>query len=216
MIRCLDEFFWKSFFMLRMNRIDGDYLEFGSGSHVRSFRLAYKYRELEYPRPRLFAFDSFAGLPAPEGVDVHPQWTEGAMAISLEEFHRRMRGVKARRKDYEVVPGFYADTIEKAAPRDYGIKHAAMVFVDCDLHASAASVLRFVRDVLVDGSIIAFDDWYCFNGDPDRGEQRAFREFRTRARELRFAEYLSFGWHGKSFIAHRRRGRAARRSEVRQ
>lgn len=203
MIRFLDEFFWKCFFMMRMNRIEGDYLEFGSGSNVRSFRLAYKYNKLEYPKPRLFAFDSFEGLPEPTGVDAHVQWRKGAMAVSLEEFHQVMRGMKATEDEYHVVPGFFEETLDAVEPSAYGIEKAAMVFVDCDLYASAVSVLDFVKDILVDGSVLAFDDWFCFNGSPQKGEQRAFREFLETNEDLTISEYLNFGWHGKSFLVHR-------------
>lgn len=203
MAHFLDEFIWKCFFMLRMNRVKGDYLEFGCGSNVRSFRLAYKYQRLENKNPRLFAFDSFKGLPEPVGIDKHPQWHKGAMAVSLDEFHQIMKSLGAAEDEYHVVQGFYEDTLDKATPGKYGIKKAAMVFVDCDLYASTVSVLKFVKDILVDGSIIAFDDWFCFNGNPDKGEQRAFREFRESNPGLKTSEYLTFGWHGKSFIVHR-------------
>ncbi len=203
MIELLDQFFWKCFFMLRMNRIPGDYLEFGSGSNVRSFRLAYKYRVLEYPEPRLFAFDSFQGLPEPTADDLHDQWRRGAMAVSLEDFHKVMRRMRAKPDDYTVVPGFYSETLDGTQPKTYGITRAAMVFVDCDLYSSAASTLRFVKPVLGDGTIIAFDDWYCYGGSPEKGEQRAFREFLKNNRRIQAAEYLDFGWHGKSFIIHK-------------
>lgn len=202
MVEQLDAFFWKCYFMLRMNRVEGDYLEFGAGGRMRSFRLAYKYRQLEYSGPRLFAFDSFKGLPAPKGIDRHPQWQEGALKLSQRQFHARMREVGARRSDYQVVPGFFEETLKGRRPSDYGIRKAAMVFVDCDLYASADRVLRFVGRRLAEGAVLAFDDWFCFGGDPDRGEQRAFREYRRRVRSLAFTEYLPFGWHGMSFIAH--------------
>jgi hypothetical protein len=186
-----------------MNRIEGDYLEFGSGSNIRSFRLAYKYKTLEYPTVRLFSFDSFEGLPEPDGIDKHPQWYKGAMAVSLKEFHDVMRNQGASPEEYQAIPGFYDNTLKNASPIDYGVENAAMVFVDCDLYASTVYVLDFVKDILVDGSILAFDDWFCFNGDPDKGEQKAFSEFRVNNPQLNFSEYLNFGWHGKSFIVHR-------------
>ena len=203
MVHFLNDFFWKSFFYLKTNKVKGDYLEFGSGSHVRSFRLAYKYQQLEYEYLRLFAFDSFQGLPEPVGIDNHPQWYKGALAVSLEQFHQIMKSVGASEDTYHVVPGFYKDTLDKFTPTTYGIERAAMVFVDCDLYASTMSVLNFVKDILVDGSILAFDDWFCFNGNPDKGEQKAFREFLESNTGLKVSQYLTFGWHGKSFIVHR-------------
>ena len=202
MIRHLDDFFWKCFFMLRMNRVAGDYLEFGCGSNVRSFRLAYKYRKLEYSAPRLFAFDSFEGLPEPRGLDAHPQWAKGSMAVSIDKFRGIMRKMGSADDEYVMVPGFYDKSLDLAIPKTYGIKQAAMVFVDCDLYQSTVSVLDFVKDILSDGAVLAFDDWYCFNGAPEKGEQRAFAEFRKVHPRLRFSEYLKFGWHGNSFITH--------------
>ena len=38
-------------------------------------------------------------------------------------------------------------------------------------------MLKFARDFFQVGTSIVFDDWFCFYGDPDRGERRAFREF---------------------------------------
>ncbi len=206
MIKFLDEFFWKCFFMIRMNRIEGDYLEFGCGSNVRSFRLAYKYNKLENTGLRLFAFDSFEGLPELKGIDKHPEWRKGAMAVSLEEFHHVMESVGAIPDEYHVIPGFYDKTLNGFSPADYDIKKAAIVFIDCDLYASTVPVLKFVKDILTDGSIIAFDDWFCFNGDPNKGEQKAFREFLTKNDDIAVSEYLNFGWHGKSFIVHLEKG----------
>lgn len=203
MVELLDEFYWKCFFYLRMNRIEGDYLEFGSGSNVRSLRLAYKYKKLEYSNPRLFAFDSFKGLPEPTGRDVHPQWKRGSMAVTQKRTHEIMKTVGATKKDYRLVAGFYDETLDGHKPVEYDIQKAAMVLVDCDLYASARSALHFVRNVLGDGTILAFDDWFCFGGDPKRGEQHAFAEFRKKNKKLRFTEFQPFGWHGKSFLVHR-------------
>jgi hypothetical protein len=78
-----------------------------------------------------------------------------------------------------------------------------MVFIDCDLYHSTNDVLAFAAGNLSDGGILAFDDWFCFNGDPEKGEQKAFWEYKTAHPELLFAEYLKFGWHGNSFLVHR-------------
>lgn len=205
MISLLDDFYWKSFFMLRMNDVEGDYVEFGCGSNVRSFRLAFKYRQLEHPRPHLFAFDSFEGLPEPCGIDrdVHQGWRKGAMAVSLQAFHEVMVEQGARPAiDYTCIAGYYDLTLRGKHPRDYGIEQVAMVMVDCDLYASAVECLSFIAPALVNGSILAFDDWFCFKGRSDRGEQKAFTEFLAAHPHLSAVEFQNFGWHGKSFIIH--------------
>lgn len=45
------------------------------------------------------------------------------------------------------------------------------------LFESAKLVLNFIRPLLVDGTIIIFDDWYTFKGNPNLGEQHAFKEW---------------------------------------
>jgi hypothetical protein len=170
MIAQLDDFFWKAFFYLRMNRIEGDYLEFGCGSNMRSFRLAAKYRRLEKPAAmRLFAFDSFEGLPEPLGVDVHPQWRKGLMKVSLEQFKAELVKQGVSEAEYATVPGFYDRTLRGHVPTDYGISKMSMAFIDCDLYASTKDALAFIKADFQDGAIIAFDDWFCFGGDPDLG-----------------------------------------------
>ena len=49
------------------------------------------------------------------------------------------------------------------------------------------------------GTVLVFDDWFCFCGDPERGERRAFRELRQRHPRLRFEDFLQ-GSEAKAFI----------------
>lgn len=202
----LDGFFFRAFALLRMNKVPGDYLEFGSGSNMRSFRMALKYSRLEAFESRmLVSFDSFEGLPKPEGDDAHPQWQEGAMAVTEEQFCAVLSHYRAKKdRDFRTVPGFYDKTLIGKTPADHGISRAAFVYVDCDLYSSTVPVLDYITPALVDGAVIAFDDWFCLNGDADRGEQRAFNEWRVGAGAgLKVAPYLPIGWHGMSFIVNR-------------
>jgi O-methyltransferase len=50
------------------------------------------------------------------------------------------------------------------------------------------------------GTVIAFDDWFCFKGDPGKGEQRAFREWLEKNSAFDAIEFHKFGWSGNSFI----------------
>jgi SAM-dependent methyltransferase len=203
MIAVLDDFFWKVFDYLRANEIQGDYLEFGCGFKIRTFRLAAKYQSILYSSPRLFAFDSFEGLPKPEGIDIHPGWNEGSMAVSIEDFREVMQLQGLEKDEYSVVAGHFKKTLLGHKPPEYGLNKASFVYVDCDLYMSTGPVLEFVGDILAHGAILAFDDWNCYRSEPNRGEQRAFWEFCKARNDLSFAEFLPVGWHGRSFIVHR-------------
>lgn len=76
------------------------------------------------------------------------------------------------------VKGFYSESLDEETKRRLQPGKAAVIYVDCDLYESTVPVLNFIKDFLQKGTIVVFDDWNCFLGDPDRGERRAFREFR--------------------------------------
>ncbi len=89
------------------------------------------------------------------------------------------------------------------SPKNYGIKKVAFAHIDCDLYESAKDALQFILPVMSDGSVLSFDDWFCFNGDPKLGEQAAFRKVSKRYKKISFMDYLPFGWHGRSFVVSR-------------
>ena len=71
-----------------------------------------------------------------------------------------------------------------------GLKHTlklkpsvAIFHNDSDLYESTKDVLRWIDDLALPGSVLIFDDWYSFSGNPDPenfGEQRAFAEWANR------------------------------------
>jgi hypothetical protein len=60
---CRQEFFYNAFKALAFNGIDGDYAEFGCWGGM-TFALAYHESRRHQHQAKLWAFDSFAGLPA--------------------------------------------------------------------------------------------------------------------------------------------------------
>jgi hypothetical protein len=47
-----------------------------------------------------------------------------------------------------------------------------------------------VKDLLQRDAVMVFDDWFCFFGDPDHGERRAFREFCEQNPNLIFQDFI--------------------------
>jgi hypothetical protein len=62
-----------------------------------------------------------------------------------------------------------------------------------------------VQDSLIDGAVIIFDDWFLYNGDPTKGEQRAFSEWRARNPDIGASEFMCSGF-SKAFVIHRGNG----------
>jgi O-methyltransferase len=148
-------------------------------------------------KPRFFAFDSFEGLPEPEQTEIPEEWVKGGYACSEDQFRRNLASDGVNLKDLTTVKGFYDKTLNAETKKRLKLEHAAIVHVDCDLYESTIVVLDFVTDLLVQGSILVFDDWFYNQGRKDRGEQKAFYEWAARNPRLELIEY----WRDVAAIA---------------
>lgn len=188
---------------VRDNRVAGDYLEFGV-ARGDSFSNAYHCAKLhQLNEMKFYAFDSFQGLPEIKGVDAEfKQFEKGQCSCSLEEFKENIHKMGVNLSEVTIVSGYYNEVLNESIKKKLGIRSAAVVYVDCDLYESTVPVLDFIKSYLTDGSILIFDDYFSFRGNPNRGERRAFRELLERNPEIKVTEWLKFGWHGNSFIVH--------------
>jgi len=194
------EFFRRAFVALEFNKIHGDYAEFGCHGGM-TIGLAY-HESRRFGRPgKLWAFDSFAGLPPQVGLqDEHPEWIAGAMRTGLDEFHLICRYNRIPRSAYEVVPGYYEDTLADTSLGGGLPSNIALAYIDCDLYSSTLSVLKFLLPRLKHGMILAFDDYYCWSGTQVSGERRACAEIFADNHEWVLVPYHQFGWPGMSFV----------------
>jgi len=183
-------------------QIQGDYLEFGSfrGNTLTTAFLSAKRFGLN--SMKFFIFDSFEGLPPIAGVDAEGpcHYEQGQYACSLDEFTRIIarRGVDLQR--VVVTKGWYDKTLNGETSKRLQIKKAAIIWIDCDLYESTVPVLDFVTPYIQTGTILCFDDWFCFGGDPTRGEARPFLEWLKKNPWLTAIEYRKFESAGNSFI----------------
>ena len=186
------------------SKMNGDYLEFGveaGNSFISAYHLA---KKAGLSSMRLYAFDSFQGLPRTRGIDREfQQFREGDHACTVDYFKKNLSKGGVDLAQVRIIPGWYSDTLNEETKEKLGIESAAVILVDCDLYKSTVPVLDFVTPLLVDGAILIFDDWFLFRGKPDRGEQRAFREWLERNREIEAIQFHKYGWHGNSFIIHK-------------
>ncbi len=142
-------------------------------------------------------FDSFAGLPK-STIDVHRNWRPGSYACTRSVVERNFTAWGMPSPFY-LHEGFYSASYFEEVRKNYPLPSPAVVVVDCDLYESARDVLAFIGDLWRPGTIILFDDFNAFKGDPDHGERRALREFEL-SRPGFSKEYLfSFGRFGEAF-----------------
>jgi O-methyltransferase len=185
-----------------VNQVMGDYLEFGVfradrliqayetataiGSYVAAGKDPYlqKMSAKNLQEMRFIGFDSFEGLPKAAPIDVmkgQEEWIgEGGFSASLEEVTALLPKKARTSGKIKLVKGWFNETLTAETKKSLEIKAAAIVYIDCDYYESTVPCLEFVTDLLVDGSILIFDDWWIFKGRSDRGEQRAFHEWQER------------------------------------
>lgn len=186
---------------ISFNRISGDYTEFGCAS-AKTFRMCYNLIKQYRLGAKLWAFDSFKGLPpARDDRDLHPQWTLGNYPTPAELFSIICNHHGIPRSDYHMVAGFWEDTIGPNRTTDAEFtKYIAFANIDCDMHSSTADVLFFLKDRMKERMIIYFDDYYCYADGRKSGERQAMIEFLQENPDWRFEHYHSVGWHGRAFI----------------
>jgi macrocin-O-methyltransferase TylF-like protien len=80
------------------------------------------------------------------------------------------------RSNVELVKSFFSETLPPFVQRHKGEK-VAFVNIDCDLYSSTKTVLDGLKDMLVPGSIILFDELVNYPGWQDEHEFLAFTEF---------------------------------------
>ena len=172
----------------QINRpITGYYFEFGCHG-ANTMRIAYD--SFHYLHNFTYvAFDSFEGLPEISAIDEQEIWSEGKLKTSQEEFISIVTRHGIPNEKLITVKGFYEDSLNPKLKEKLLPTKAAVVYVDCDLYMSTVPVLRFIKDFLQKGTIIVFDDWNCFYGDNNKGERKAFNEFRQSEPDLVFEEF---------------------------
>lgn len=195
----------KAFFLTALEQIDGDYLEFGvfTGS---SFTFACKFGEKLSKqigsRPRFFGFDSFEGFGEVAEEDKHPFYINDIFEVNFDRVRKNIAR-QAGSARFELIKGFFDKTLRGKKPSDYGIQKARIVFIDCDLKIPARDVLDFVRPILQPGTILIFDDFYSYKGDPGLGLAGAFNEFSKDCQEFKFRQLDHYGLLGVAYICYR-------------
>jgi O-methyltransferase len=203
------------------NEVEGDYLEFGvfrGESFVTAYRTIHNERrrrdtflnssrvgrqQEHQNRVRFFAFDSFLGLP--EGPAARQEdYAPKAYTCSQEKFTQNIVKLGVDLKDVVLVSGFYEQSLTSQKKEEHGLRHASVVMIDCDLYESTVPVLNFLTDLVSQGTIIIFHDWFRFRGSPKCGEQRACGEWLERNPQLELVEFWREGPQSVAFLVNLR------------
>lgn len=174
------------------------YFEFGCHS-ARTFSSAVRAaRELNILNQyQFFAFDSFEGLPDTSHDD--GIFKAGTFKTGKKDFVNKLK----EQADFEItdnniIEGFYSETLDKDLQNR--LPKVGVVHIDVDIYSSAKEVLNFIKPLLVQGTVIIFDDFYCFPAGSNQGESRALKEFLNDNKNIKLTEWKSYSSFGKSFF----------------
>jgi O-methyltransferase len=177
--------------------IDGYYMEFGS-HEGRTMRLAWRHFRHLFDWD-FIAFDSFEGLPEIETIDKQQIWEKGRLETGESDFVNIVTKSGMPKSKIKTVKGFYDDSLTPELAASLLPRKAAVIYVDCDLYKSTIPVLKFIVPFLQKGTVIVFDDWNCFYGDPAKGERKAWGEFLAENPRLVFEKFVSTN-EAQSFV----------------
>lgn len=154
--------------VLKENLISGNILEFGvfEGTTINIIAKL-------FPNDIIWGFDSFEGLPEDWKTrnDSPIKYTKGY--FSLKKMPEVLPNVK-------LVKGWFNETIPNWV-ENY-TENIKFLHVDADLYSSTKDILFLLNSKIVPGTIICFDDMYCWNNlkwytEWENGEYRALSEW---------------------------------------
>lgn len=186
----------------------GTYYEFGTGwgETMAAFMLAAERVASGHDRDaadfRVFAFDSFEGLPSSDHpADRHGAWSKGAMASSIESIQQKMKTHPfAERVPVTYTKGYFEDSLTDKLIDEVKGFPPSIVTIDVDFYTSTLESLRWLDRFIASGALLYFDDIWAFHGHPDYGQIRAVREFRADTANGTLIPFDTFGEAGKCFI----------------
>lgn len=137
--------------------IDGLWAEFGvyTGKSLRHIASRTK--------NTVHGFDSFKGLPE----DWNRFHGKGHFAVGS--------GIPTVPGNARLHAGWFSETLPKFR-KEIGTTTIGFLHVDCDLYSSTMEIFRYLKDNIVRGSVILFDEYYNYPGWMNH-EYRAFSEF---------------------------------------
>lgn len=171
----------------------GDYLEFGVYQGTSMICMYETLKDLQIDDVRLFGFDSFEGLPSPEGSDdIYDQknWTEGQFKSDLQFTREELSKIGVDWTRVSLIKGFFSETLTDDFKVQHAITKASIIMIDCDMYLSTKEALSFCEPLIYDQAFIFFDDWNC-TGD-DGGEKKAFYEFLKQNTQFGIEEFGTY------------------------
>lgn len=125
-------------------KTEGDFVEIGCHAGESTVILKKIIQEMD-PKRKLYAFDSFQGVPASGKAD-EGVYKKGDMTAPLEKFNNNFARLSLDKP--VIVPGWFEDTLDRSLP-----EKIAFALIDADLYKSTLVALKNIYPRLSPGAI---------------------------------------------------------------
>jgi O-methyltransferase len=180
----------------------GHYYEFGiykghTFAHACNFGQKNNLNNMRY-----FGFDSFHGLPEIKGLDKTKEenFYKGQYCAPKDRVIRDVTSAGVNWDNAFLIEGYFNQSLNIQTKEDHKMDKIAVALVDCDLHSSTVEVLDFMKDMIIDKTIIIFDDYDTYDANDDLGQRRAFKDFLKENKNITYEEWFTYGAYGHVFI----------------
>ena len=129
----------------------GHIVEFGSYKGGNAIFLAYIVNKL-YPGVKVYALDTFAGMPQTDSkIDAHKEGDFSDVDLNELRSYVAKKGIT----NLHFVKGLFHDTAPNVLK---DVKQVALAHIDCDIYSAVAYSYDVVKEYMVPGGYIVFDD----------------------------------------------------------
>ena len=175
----------------------GDYLEFGVSRGASMVCMHRVTKKLKLKNVRMFGFDSFEGMPDSAEVEDQGTWKPGQFASTIEETRTFLNDYKIDWNRTHLIKGWFEDTLNSDTTKQYNIRKASVIMVDCDIYSASKVALNYSLPMIKDYAVIFFDDW---RDDITFGEYKAYSEFLNENKHLKSEQIGTYAPTGMIFL----------------
>jgi hypothetical protein len=194
----------KAFYFAFFEKVAGDYVEFGTYQGNSMISAFHSNRSVSksgtVPARKFWGFDSFEGFKVTESGDKHPYFEDGYFMSDHKKVQQRVARQYKGRAEFELVKGYFEDTVAGKTTVDFRIGKVAVALIDCDLGSPATLALDFLKPGLQNGTILIMDDYFAYRGSRNAGVAGAFERFKRENPKLEFRRLFDYGHGGQGFV----------------
>ncbi len=210
---------FKSWGYVFTNHLQGEYVEFGvyrgegAVSSLKSYQNFYNWlnsqkksseswrRDVAFSsplnqKPGFHLLDTFEGMP--ENNEDITTFRTGSFQSNYDEVRSLIKKNNNINLDIFFYKGLFKENSSLLKKSLHG-KKIAILNIDCDLKSSTIDALEIIKDFLQIGTIILFDDYNQFNANNEKGQRKAFNDFKN-YNQYQFEKFYTYGFAGQSFL----------------